>query len=239
MPVTVGVAGISGKFARNLVSCLLTYPDARIKGLCRTASKVDASISSSPHVSLVQGDAFDTAALHALVRTCDVVVCCYLGDDRVMTEGQKALVDACEAENVPRYVASDWSLDYTKVALGELPPKDPMKRVKAYLEAGDKSVAGVHVLAGGFMEVLLRPMFFHHPQRPTFKYWGDGDEVFEASTYLNAAEFTAAVCMDPSARGVLGCEPSLDPHFFFFFFLLPSPPFLICLAFLFRKPPRK
>ncbi|KAI8965324.1 nmrA-like family protein [Daldinia sp. FL1419] len=200
MSTTVGIAGITGKFARELASILLKYPNVTIKGYCRNPSKVPQSLSSK--VSLVKGDAFDTTAIRSFAAGCDVVVCCYLGDPKLMVDGQKALIDACAAEGVPRYVASDWSLDYTKLELGELFPKDPMIHVKAYLDAQEK-VKGVHILVGMFTDVFFSPMFgTWDAASTTFKYWGTGDEVWEATTYRNSAEYTAAVCVDKNAVGV-------------------------------------
>ncbi|KAI0830392.1 nmrA-like family protein [Hypoxylon sp. FL0890] len=201
MSVTVGIAGITGKFARELASALLKTPDVTIKGYCRDPSKVPQSLASK--VSLTKGDAFDTSAIRSFVSGCDVVVCCYLGDPKLMADGQKLLIDACAAEGVPRYVASDWSLDYTKLELGQLFPKDPMIHVKAYLDAQDK-VKGVHILVGMFIEVFFGPTFsIYDPSSTTFKYWGTGDEIWEGTTYRNAAEYTAAVCADKNASGIL------------------------------------
>lgn len=139
-------------------------------------------------------------------KSCDVVICAYLGDDTLMVEGQKKLIDSCEASGVPRYIASDWSLDYTKLQLGDLFPKDPMIHVKAYLET-KKGVKGVHVLVGGFIDPLFSPFFqIWNPETATLKYWGDGTEIWEGTSYENAAEYTAAVAVDPTATGVQKCE---------------------------------
>ncbi|KAI1141694.1 nmrA-like family protein [Hypoxylon sp. FL0543] len=201
MSITVGIAGITGKFARELASALLRNPDVAVKGYCRDPAKVPQSFSSK--VSLAKGDAFDAPAVRSFVSGCDVVVCCYLGDNKLMIDGQKLLVDACAAGGVPRYVASDWSLDYTKLELGQLFPKDPMIHVKAYLDAQDK-VKGVHILVGMFMEGFFGPVFGTYDAfSTTFRYWGTGDEIWEGSTYRNAAEYTAAVCVDKNASGVL------------------------------------
>ena len=45
--------------------------------------------------------------MRSLVRTCDVVFCCYLGENNLIAEGQKLLVDACEVEGVRRHIVSD------------------------------------------------------------------------------------------------------------------------------------
>lgn len=141
-----------------------------------------------------------------------------------MVDGQKALIDACEECNVPRYVASDWALDYTKLKLGELFPKNPMIHVKGYLET--KKVQAVHILIGGFMEPIFSPFFnIFDPSTNTLQYWGNGDEVIEGTTYDNAAEFTAAVILDPKATGIVRCKilPSMLSCFSFCLRFVNSP----------------
>lgn len=205
MAITVGIAGITGKFAKRLVSHLLKRPEVNIRGYCRDPSKVPEAISSSAQVILFQGDAFSKDAINAFAKGCDVIVCCYLGDDKLMVDGQKILIEACDGCEVPRYIASDWALDYTKLKLGELFPKDPMIHVKAYVET--KKVQGVHILIGGFMEPIFSPFFnIYDPQSQTLRFWGSGDEVMEGTTYDNAAEFTAAVAVDPKATGIVKCK---------------------------------
>jgi putative NADH-flavin reductase len=96
----------------------LKRSDVAIPGYCHDPSKVSETIASSPKVTLIKGDAFDHDSMSNFVNSCDVVLCCYLGDDKLMVDGQKALIGVCEECNVPRYVASDWALDYTKLKLG-------------------------------------------------------------------------------------------------------------------------
>jgi hypothetical protein len=109
----------------------------------------------SDRITIVEGGSADLSALREAVRGSQVVISCYLGSNELMTDGPKVLIDTCVAEGVPRYIASDYSIDYRKLELGDLPAKDPMIEVRAYLEA--MSVKGVHVLIGCFMET-----FFHY-----------------------------------------------------------------------------
>ncbi|KAF5522359.1 hypothetical protein CGCA056_v006428 [Colletotrichum aenigma] len=171
---------------RLLASKLIQNPDVTLRGYCRDPKKVIAPLASSPQVELFQGEAYDEEKIRNFVKGSDVVICAYLGDDRLMVEGQKMLIDACESEGVSRYIASDWALDYTKLELGELFPKNPMKPVKAYLET-KKSVKGVHILIGGFIDAIMSPFF---------------SVIDPGTSYENAAEYTAAVATDPSAVGV-------------------------------------
>ncbi|KAK3358484.1 hypothetical protein B0T24DRAFT_693464 [Lasiosphaeria ovina] len=185
MTITVGLAGITGRFGRLLAANLLKNPDVVLRGYARDPSKVISSVSASPSTQLFAGGALDGAAIQPFVSGCDVVICAYLGDDKLMVEGQKKLIDACEAAR-----------------LGDLFPKDPMKHVKAYLETKE-TVKGVHILVGVFMEVILGPMSGTlDPKTNTFRYWGEGTELIEGTTYADAAKYTAKVAVDPSAVGI-------------------------------------
>ncbi|KAJ5618169.1 nmrA-like family protein [Penicillium hordei] len=159
MSITVGIAVTTGN-------------------LCQNASKLPQHFRESPRVTIVQGESSDLETLRSFVGGCDVIICCYLGDNNFMVEGQRLLVDACELENIGRYVASDYCLDFTKLALGQHPAKDPMKHVKAYLD-GKKNA--------------------EYPKEIKFSFYGDGDEIWESITYETAAEYVTVVALDRNA----------------------------------------
>ncbi len=121
-----------------------------------------------------------------------------------MIEGQKMLIDACVEEKVPRYIASDYTLDYDQLEFGDLPSKDPMKHLVKYLE--DKPIKGVHIMIGAFIEVFWHYLGMWDAKNYELKYWGTGDEKWEFSTYGNTAQWIAAVALDPKANGVLKCK---------------------------------
>ncbi|KAJ5568361.1 nmrA-like family protein [Penicillium hetheringtonii] len=191
MTITVGVAGITGKIC----------PVGREEPVQFTRHP-DSCFSENPFGCLSsKGDSTDLETLQCFSRGCKVVTCCYLGDNDFMTKGQKLLVDACELENVSRYIARDYCLDFTKLELGQHPAKDPMKHVKAHLET-KKNVKGVHMLIGAFMGTFLSGYFGVWDQE-VFKlnYYGTGDELWESTTYDPAAQHVAAVANDRNAVG--------------------------------------
>lgn len=206
----VGIAGITGQFAALLARNILKVAsDVQIRGLCRSPMKTGEELRESPRVEIIHGEAYDTEALRTFCRGCDVVACCYQGDDRLMVDGQKLLIDACEQENVPRFVASDWSLDYNKLNFGDLFTKDPMKHVKAYLDSKQK-VQGVHILNGIFFDTFFSGFFeMYFPETHTFEYWGEPDEWLEGTSYANSAEYSTAVILDEGAVGVQRCKSIL------------------------------
>jgi hypothetical protein len=209
MTITVGLAGITGKFAAFLAVELLRNPEIVLRGYARDPRKLHPSLSCLIRVQLFQGGASDDAKISSFVDGCDVVICAYNGNDNaLMIDGQKKLIDACEEAGVARYIASDWCLDYTKLQTGQLPPKDPMRVIKAYLET-KTTVKGVHIFNGGFMEYIASPMFgLWDAEAPTLHYYGDGTEPMEGTSFQTAAEYTAAVVADPFAVGILRCKLS-------------------------------
>lgn len=52
MAITVGLAGITGKFGRCLATQLLKNPNISLRGYARDPTKVASFISSSPRVQL-------------------------------------------------------------------------------------------------------------------------------------------------------------------------------------------
>ncbi|KAJ9640976.1 hypothetical protein H2199_005644 [Coniosporium tulheliwenetii] len=177
---TVGIAGLTGKFSGLVASFLLQRPNVTLRGYVRDTSKLPSSLSPNARIHITQGSASDVSAARTFARGCDIVICGYLGDNRLMREGQKVLIDACEAEGVPRYIASDYSLDFTKLEKGQLFPKDPMIEVKEYLDG--KRVKGVHVLIGVFMDTFFTPYM---------QIWDE-----------KRRKFVAAVAVDAEATGV-------------------------------------
>lgn len=204
--IRVGVAGITGKFAGLVVDGLLEDPAVSIRGYCRNASKLATKYAHSPQVEIIQGEANDQTSLAKFVQGLDVVICAYLGDNNLMVDGQKALVDACDQAHVARYIASDYSFDYNQLKLGDHPAKDPMKIIHSYIEEKEH-VKGVHILIGAFMETFWSGYFqVWDAEERSMTYWGTGEETWESTTYGDAASFTAAVALDRNAVGVQKCK---------------------------------
>lgn len=205
MAPTVGIAGVTGKFAQCIIKALEAYPAVNIRGYCRSPHKLPKHIVDSDNIEIVAGNFDDYENIRNFVRGSDVVICCYFGGIEVMTEGQKLLIDACEEESVPRYIPSDFAVDYTNIPSGEIFPKESAKIIMEYIKS--KKVVGVHILTGGFMETFWSGFFgIWNPETCSLSVWGNGEEDWELTTFPTAAAYTAAVALDKSAVGILRCE---------------------------------
>lgn len=141
------------------------YPTVKINGLIRNPAKVPAKLSANSNITIFEANSSDKAAVTKALKGSQVCICGYLGDNSLMTEGQKLLIDACIEAGVQRYIAGDWSGDYRTIELGEVPMKDPMKIIYAYLQdnrlqeaLSEVSTSSVAASLKRFLQMCLRTM---------------------------------------------------------------------------------
>jgi hypothetical protein len=205
MSFKVAIAGITSKLAQQIAAEILSkHPNAHISGSSRDTSKLPSTFKDSTRITLINSDPYNASALRTLVRGADIVICCYFADNETMVNGQKLLIDLCEEAKVPRYIASDYTLDFRGLEFGDIPMKDPMKHVQAYLET-KKVVKGVHILVSMFMETFWTAFQVLDAETKTFRYWGGGNVKFEMTSMKGVVEYTAAVAMDTKAVGFFKC----------------------------------
>lgn len=205
MPTTVAIAGISSRLALLVTKALLERPDVHIRGSCRDINKLPDELKDSPRVALIQSGPYDTENLRALIGGSDVVMCAYFADDETMLSAQKLLIDLCAEKGITRYIASDYTADYRKLDWGDLAGKEPMKHIAKYVEE-KQGLEGVHILIGLFMETFLDYFNVVDQEGKKMSYWGSGDERWDLTSYKTAAEYIAAVALDPTATGFFKCK---------------------------------
>ncbi|KAL5321973.1 hypothetical protein ACEPPN_009938 [Leptodophora sp. 'Broadleaf-Isolate-01'] len=201
MTATVGLAGLTGKFAQCIAKTLLADPRVSIRGYCRNARKLPEALLNSPRIEVIEGESNDLEAARKFVHGTDVVICCYFGGADLMVVGQKILIDACDLGNVPRYIAGDFGVDHTKIPTDAPFPKESTRIITEYLKS--KNVQGVHILVGALMETFWSAYFqLYDAKSQTLSYWGTGNEAWELTTFQTAADYTAAIALDPKSVGV-------------------------------------
>ncbi|KAL1614197.1 hypothetical protein SLS54_009915 [Diplodia seriata] len=200
MALTVGIAGITGKISLCVAQELLKHPDVLIRGYCRNPTRLPSPLQTDPRVTITQGQVDDAAAIRSFVTGCDIVVCGYLADNDVMLDGQKLLIDLCEEEGVERYIASDYTLEFLKLKVGQFQKKDPILQIKEYLDT--KKIKAVHVLNGILTETLFSDLaYLWDPEETKFRYYGTGDEAWEMTTYKTTGQYVAHIALDREAVG--------------------------------------
>ena len=119
----------------------------------------------------------------------------------VILDAQGRLLDAAVAAGVPRFVPSDFSLDFTRTPPGGNRNLD-LRR--SFMQRVDRApVRATSILNGAFADLLTgdAPIVLHRLRRVL--YWGSPDQPFDVTTKDDVAAYTAAVALDPEAPRIL------------------------------------
>lgn len=190
------VAGASGNLGHHIVEALVAR-GADVRALVRrdgapaTREKLRALGASVEEV-----DFADPASLARACAGGSCVVSALSGLREVIVDAQSRLLDAAVAAEVPRFIPSDYCIDYTTLPRGENRNLDLRAEFRERLDAAP--IAATSVLNGMFMDLLLGPApVVLRPLRRVL-YWGDADQPLDFTTIADTAAVTAAAALDAS-----------------------------------------
>jgi len=197
MSQVILVAGATGNLGMRIVKALRTQL-AEVRVIMRAGSKAEhlkLLESLGAQICTVQNWTVDELKPHCSGVTCVVSALAGLRD--VIIDAQKVLLDAAIAAGVPRFIPSDYSLDFTKFSHGENRNLDLRREFHTYLDS--TSISATSIFNGAFMELLSNemPMLFFK-QRLVF-YWGNADHRWGFTTMDNTAAYTARVALESSS----------------------------------------
>ncbi len=219
MTTSVLLAGATGMLGNRISGHLLDRHDVALRLLLRSAPPagtpkaraLDALVSRAAEV--VVGDVTDPASLDAATRGVDVVVSALQGGPDTIVDGQIALAEAAGRNGARRFLPSDFAIDLFSAPEGA-PQFAMRRRADNAIDALPMEV--VHVLNGGFMDMMLDPdtagiVDLH---AGTATVWGTGDEPFNLTTVEDTARFTARIATDPAdvsgVRYLSGAETTFN-----------------------------
>ena len=133
--------------------------------------------------------------------TCVVSALNGLRDTVITTQG--LLLRSAVAAGVPRFISSDYSLDFTHTMPGENRNLDWRREFMALADQSDIKVTTI--LNGAFMDMLGAEMPLIQPKIKRILFWGSADQKLDFTTKDNVASFTAAAALDDSTPRILRC----------------------------------
>lgn len=192
----VAVAGATGQLGR-VIATNLRQRNVPVKALVRPGtapSRTEALRAAG--VTVTEADLSDVASLAKSMEGATCVVSALNGLKDTMHGTQGALLDAAVTARVPRFIPSDYSLDFTKTQPGSNRNLDLRREFHARLDAS--GIAWTSVLNGGFMDLLGggAPLINHRLGRVL--YWGSDAQELDFTTISDTAAYTAAVAADPN-----------------------------------------
>jgi uncharacterized protein YbjT (DUF2867 family) len=196
--VLSGATGDLGeRIARELVA-----RGAEVRALVRADAPAE-KLQPLRHLGVVfiEVDYDDASALTSACRDAGCVVSALSGLHDVVVVRQTQLLDAAVSAGVPRFIPSDYAIDFDETPEGSNRNLDLRREFKRRLDAAP--IAATSVLSGAFMDMLTgqAPIILQKQQR--ILYWGNADQPMDFTTRDNVAAYTAAAALDPTTPRTL------------------------------------
>ena len=123
------------------------------------------------------------------------VVSALAGLREVIVEAQTALLDAAVKAGVPRFVPSDFSIDFTRFPEGENRNLDLRREFHTRLDRAE--IAATTIFNGAFADMLTGQMPLVLFKIRRVLYWGSADQRMDFTTVADTAAYTARAALDP------------------------------------------
>lgn len=194
-PIIV-LAGATGDLGLRIARHLLRR-GASVRALVRPGNiKPETASLRALGALVVEVDFNSIIELTQACAGASCVVSALSGLREVIVGAQTRLLKAAVAAGVPRFIPSDYSIDYTKLPHGSNRNLDLRREFNQRLD--EAPIQATSILNGMFTDLLTgqAPVVLFKFRRVA--YWGDADQPLDFTTTEDTAAFTAAAALDPT-----------------------------------------
>lgn len=191
------VIGANGELGHQIAQALLKRRVEFVAVVrAHTSAEKLASLTWAG-ISPVQVDFRDDKALRAVCQDASCVVSALNGLESVVLALQKSVLKAAIQASVPRFIPSDFSLDFTKTRPGDNRNLDLRRAFMRHIDAAP--IKACSVLNGAFTDLLTgqAPIVLHRWRR--ILHWGAANQAMDFTAKQDVADFTAEVALDDAA----------------------------------------
>ncbi|MEI6312788.1 MAG: NmrA family NAD(P)-binding protein [Bacteroidota bacterium] len=190
------VAGATGNLGFRIVNFLLKN-NADVRVVVRTKSNQE-KVKELEHIgaTIYHIKNWNIEELKEACKDVSCVVSSLAGLREIIIDAQKVLLDAAIEVGVPRFIPSDYSLDFTPFSPGENRNLDLRREFHQYLDS--KPIATTSIFNGAFTELLTNEMPMILFKQKLILYWGDKNHIWNFTTMDNTAAYTARVALESS-----------------------------------------
>ena len=194
MKKIIVVAGATGNLGGKIVKALLAK-GAEVRAIVRLETdlkKIQDLEEKGVNVFKV-----DTTNKHEISKHCvgaDCLVSALAGLKETVIDTQKIFLDAALEANVPRFIPSDYSSDFTNLIEGQNRNLDLRREFHRYLDT--KPIKATTIFNGPFMDLLTTDMPLILFKQKRILCWGNPNQIIEFTTTDNVAAFTAEAAID-------------------------------------------
>jgi len=176
MKKVIVVAGGTGNLGERVIKALLAG-GAEVRALVRASSdknKIEKLQKSS--VQVIPVNFSDTEEVARACAGASCVVSTLSGLRDVIVDTQKVLLHAAIAAGVPRFIPSDYSIDFARLEFGENRNLDFRKEFQQYLDQ-QMGIAATTIFIGAFADMLTGQMPLILFKLKRVLYWGSADRA--------------------------------------------------------------
>jgi nucleoside-diphosphate-sugar epimerase len=206
---TIVLAGATGNLGGRIARALRER-GGRVRALVRPGTARDKlERLQELGVTIARVDLSSASQLTTACSGASCVVSALAGLRDVIVEAQTVLLDAAIQAGVPRFIPSDYSIDFTKFPPGENRNLDLRRDFHQRLDK--TSIRATTIFNGAFADMLTGQMPLILFKRKRVLYWGDAEQRLDFTTINDTATFTASAALDPSTPRFLriaGDQPS-------------------------------
>ena len=193
---TVVVAGATGNLGGHIARALRER-GVSVRALVRRGTTDDKlERLRNRGVTIVSVDFRNASQVAPAFSGASCVVSALAGLREVIVEIQTLLLDAAVKAGVPRFIPSDYSIDFTKLPAGENRNLDLRREFHQRIDK--TSIRATTIFNGAFADMLTGQMPLILFKRKRVLYWGDADQRMDFTTIDDTAAFTASAALDPT-----------------------------------------
>jgi nucleoside-diphosphate-sugar epimerase len=188
------VAGATGNLGGQIVTNLVEQ-GAEVRALVRPTSNAETVKNLQKQgVTVMTIDVWNVENIAKACMGASCVVSAMSGLREVILDAQKVLLDAAVAAGIPRFIPSDYALDFTKFEDGSNRNLDLRREFHTHLDKAP--IKATTIFNGAFMDMLTgqMPMILFSKKRVF--HWGNGNQRMDFTTIKDIATFTAHAAMD-------------------------------------------
>jgi nucleoside-diphosphate-sugar epimerase len=203
------VAGATGRLGGLIIEALRER-GAPVRAVVRPTSEPETVARlKSTGAEIAVTSYGDAVGLRRACQGAACVVSALAGLRETIVDAQSALLDAAVAVSVPRFIPSDFAIDFYKMPPGGNRNLDLRREFSRRLDAAP--IKATSILNGMFMDLLAGDAPFILTRFHRVVYWENPDQAMDFTTIEDTAAFTAAAALDPSTPRFLriaGAEAS-------------------------------
>jgi NmrA-like family len=191
------VAGGTGNLGKKIIHALLER-GVEVRAVVRTTTDLEkVNILEKLGAIVLKVNMLHVEEVSKVCRGASCVVSALNGLRDVILDTQKVLLDAAVEAGVPRFIPSDYSLDFTKFSYGENRNLDWRREFHEFLDK--TSISATTIFNGAFTDLLTGQMPLILFKRKLVLYWGNADHRMCFTSIADTASYTANAALDPSA----------------------------------------